>query len=433
MKTLKQLQEERAAKVQASQALISTAETAQREFTDAENTSFDALTAETRALDAAIVRAKQVEETRAIAAVGASDTVRHTSAQDDKDISQYSYLRAINAKLEGRELSGVEAEMHQEGVRSYKDAGLSVQGNLIIPQLVLNSAGTSRRALTATGQTTTVGDQGGVSVATNVGSLIERLRAALVLSGMGCTMLDGLVGNIDFPKFVANDAAAVKAENATANQSSPTFGKVSISPKRVPVSAQYSRQLLAQSSLSVEGLLRDDLAYQIAKLIDAAGIGKILSTVGIGTVVGGTNGLAPTWSNIVAMETAVAVQNAADGSLGYLVNPSTRGKLKTTQKFAGAASTPIWDAGTQPINGYMAGVSTQITNAGTQGTGTGLSSAIFGNFRDLIVGQWGGVEMLVNPYTFSSEGLIKIDAWTFFDTAVRRAESFAAMTDLITA
>jgi HK97 family phage major capsid protein len=433
MKSLKQLQEERAAKVQASQALITTAETEKREFTEAENTAFDAAAAEIRSLDAAITRAKVVEETRAISAGGAAETVRHTSDQDDKDISQYSYLRAINAKLEGRDLTGVEAEMHQEGVKEYRDAGLSVQGNLIIPQRVLVGAGTQRRALTATGQTTVVGDQGGVAIQTSVGSLIERLRAALVMGQMGCTMLDGLVGNIDFPRFKANDAAAVKPENGTAGKSSPTFDKVSISPNRVAVSVDYSRQFLAQSSLSVESMLRDDLAYQIAALMDAAGISTILTTAGIGSVVGGANGAAPTWKNIVAMETAVAVQNAAAGTLGYLLNPSTRGALKTTQKFAGANAMPIWDNGDTPLNGYKAGVTTQITNAGSKGTGTGLSSAIFGNFRDHIMGQWGGVEMLVNPYTRSSDGIITIDAWTFFDTVVRRVESFAAITDLVTA
>ena len=89
--------------------------------------------------------------------------------------------------------------------------------------------------------------------------------------------------------------------------------------------------------------------------------------------------------------------------------------------------------GDTPLNGYRAGVSTQITNAGIKGTGTGLTTAIFGNFSDLLYGQWGGVEMLVNPYTFSSTGLVQIDAWTFFDTQVRRAESFSILNDIITA
>ena len=435
MKSYKQLQEERAAKVLASQSLITLAEVETREFNDAETTQFDALGVEIRNLDGAIARAKQVEETRAIAAGGSSDAVRHTSAKEDRDLSRFSYLRAIDARLSGRPLDGIEGEMHSEGLKEYRDAGLQPEGNLIIPQMVMKAGFTDqRRAMTAVGQTVNPGDQGGLSIQTNVGSVIERLYAALVTKGMGATILDGLVGNVQFPKFRANDAAAVKSEVGAANLSSPTLDKITLSPQRVPVAVQYSRQLLAQTSLSVEAMLRNDMAYQLAALIDAAGIAKILSNPSVANIAsGGANGLAPALLTIVGMETAVAIQNAADGQLGYLVNPSTRGKLKTTQKFGGSATgAPLWDQGDTPLNGYRAGVSTQITNAGIKGTGTGLSSAIFGNFSDLLYGQWGGVEMLVNPYTYSSTGLVQIDAWTFFDTQVRRAESFAILTDIAT-
>ena len=92
---------------------------------------------------------------------------------------------------------------------------------------------------------------------------------------------------------------------------------------RVPVAVQYSRQLLAQTSLSVEAMLRNDMAYQLAALIDAAGINKILSNASVTAInSGGANGLAASLLTIVGMETAVAIQNAADGQLGYLVNPS---------------------------------------------------------------------------------------------------------------
>ena len=155
--------------------------------------------------------------------------------------------------------------------------------------------GDQRRAMTAVGQTSVPGDQGGLSIQTNVGSVIERLYAALVTKGMGATILDGLVGNVQFPKFKANDAAAVKTEVAAANISSPTLDKITLSPQRVPVAVQYSRQLLAQTSLSVEAMLRNDLAYQLAALIDAAGINKIITTPGVTSVQSGNvNGSAPT-------------------------------------------------------------------------------------------------------------------------------------------
>jgi HK97 family phage major capsid protein len=248
---------------------------------------------------------------------------------------------------------------------------------------------------------------------------------------MGATVLPDLVGNVTFPKFIPNDTAADKTETAAANVSSPTFGSVALAPRRLPVYLEVSRQFLAQTSSATEAMLMDDLAFQLAKVMDASAITAILNEVGIGDVAGGTNGLAPTWQNMIDLETKVAAADADMGSLGYLTNPKVRGKLKGTTKFA-STGMPVWEQdGT--INGYKAGVSTQVSSTLTKGTSSGVCSAIiFGNFKDLLMGQWGGVEFLVNPYARDTEGLVRINAWTFYDEAIRNAASFAAMKDALT-
>jgi HK97 family phage major capsid protein len=433
MKNLKALKEERGTKLAESRALIKKAEDEKRELTSDEETRFDALTGEIADLDKKIVRAEQAEAVRAAAAGQEGD--RHgLSEGDQRDVSKYSFLRALNAKLNDRPLEGIEAEMHQEGLRHYREAGLTTQGNLIIPQLVLNSAGaTGQRTMTATGQTTSPGDQGGLAIQTNVGSFIERLRARLVVASMGATQLSGLVGNLTFPKFIADDQAADKGENETANKSNPTVGQVSLAPRRLPVFTEVSRQLLLQTSPEVEGMLRDDLAFQLAQVMDRSAINAILAEPGIGQVIGGANGAAPTWENIVALETAISALDADYGNLGYLTNPKVRGKLKTTAKMGNTIAQPIWEQD-DTLNGYRTGVSTLVPSTKTKGTSNGnLSSIVFGNFRDLIQGQWGGIEFLVNPYAKDTEGLIRINAWTFYDEVIRRAQSFAVMQDAQTA
>jgi HK97 family phage major capsid protein len=196
---------------------------------------------------------------------------------------------------------------------------------------------------------------------------------------------------------------------------------------------EVSRQLLLQTSNSIESMLRDDLAFQIAKVMDASAITAILNEAGIGSVAGGANGLAPTWENIIALETAIATANAEEGTLGYLTNPKVRGKLKGTQKFSGTNGSPVFESGATPLNGYRAGISTQVPSNLTKGTSSGVCSAlIFGNFKDLLMGQWGGIEFLVNPYAKDTEGLVRINAWTFYDEAIRNAQSFAAMKDALT-
>lgn len=368
------------------------------------------------------------------------------SSREFRDLQGYSFLRAFNHCLEGKKLDGVEGEFHAEGVKEYRDAGIERNGgNLVIPQIVLRSAGVNasmeQRDLTATGGSS--GDQGGVTIATQLGSLIDRLRKKLLLQQMGVTMLGGLTGNIDFPKVIADDQAVEKAENATAAESSATFSKISMTPRRLPVFAEVSRQLLLQTSVDVEAWLRNDLAFQIAQVMDLRGINGsgssqpygILNAVGVGAVALGTNGLAPTYDMIVDLETAVANLDADVGALGYMTNTKVRGKLKKTLVGSNTAAEMIWDRKnpTSPLNDYKVGVSNQIPSNLTKGSSSGICSAmIFGNFNDALMAQWGGLEFLVNPYSKDTEGLIRLNCWTFYDFLIRRVESFAVCKDILT-
>lgn len=376
------------------------------------------------------------------------------SAKDLRDLQKYSFLRAINQRLDGKELDGLEGEMHAEAIKEFRNAKTERQGgNLLIPQLILRHASAvgsfenlQRRDLTATGTTSVAGDQGGFTIQTSVGSLIDRLRNALVMRQMGVTVIGGLQGNIDFPKVIADDEAVEKAENATSAESSVTFSKVSLSPRRLPVYAELSRQLLLQTTADVEAWVRNDLAFQIAQVMDSrmiSGTGSsqpygILNTAGVGAVALGTDGAAPTWDMIVDMESTIANLNADFGALGYLTNTKVRGKLKKTLVTSGGtantAAEMIWDKRSiaSPLNEYKVGITNLVPSNLTKGAGSSLSAMIFGNFNDLLVGQWGGLEFLINPYSRDTEGLIRLNCWTFFDLVVRRVESFAVCKDIIT-
>ena len=121
------------------------------------------------------------------------------------------------------------------------------------------------------------------------------------------------------------------------------------------------------------------------------------------------------------------------GSLGYLTNTKVRGKLKLTQKFSGTNGDPIWEKGNE-MNGYRAAVSNQVPSTLTKGTAAGICSAIiYGNWADMLIGMWGGLDILVNPYILSGTGSVRIEAFQSADIAVRHPESFAAMVDALTA
>jgi HK97 family phage major capsid protein len=123
---------------------------------------------------------------------------------------------------------------------------------------------------------------------------------------------------------------------------------------------------------------------------------------------------APTFAELVAMETAIAQDNADVQGMAYAFNAGLRGRFKTTTKFGSGTETTIWEPG-NTVNGYATQVSNVLAN----------SDVFFGNWADLLIGMWGGLDVTVDPYTHSDKGRIRITNFQDVDFAVRRSESFA--------
>ncbi len=345
----------------------------------------------------------------------------------DKEADNFSIVRAVNALVTGNwNDAGFEREMSDSMASKL---GKRAQG-FYIPTDVL------MRDLNVTTATA-----GGHTVATDLlsGSFIDMLRNKMATVGLGATMMTDLVGNIAIPRQTGGATSYWVAESGAITESQAAFDQVSMSPKTVGSMSDISRKMLLQSSMDVESFVRNDLATSLALAIDSAAINGsgtsnqptgILNTSGIGSVVGGTNGAAPDWADIVDLESAVAIDNADMGALGFLTNAATRGKLLQTEKASGTAQYVWSDSNT--LRGYNAAVSNQVPSNGTKGTGTALSSMVFGNWNDLIIGTWGGIDINVDTSTGSASGTVRVVALQDVDIAVRHAESFAAMTDIIT-
>jgi HK97 family phage major capsid protein len=135
----------------------------------------------------------------------------------------------------------------------------------------------------------------------------------------------------------------------------------------------------------------------------------------------------------VDLETAVSVANADVGTLAYLTNAKVRGKLKKTFVDGPGTGERVWQKGSEPLNGYRAAVTNAVPSNIAKGTGTNLSALIFGNFADLVIGMWGGLDLMVNPYVFSETGTVRVTALQDVDVGVRNEESFSTMEDAETA
>jgi HK97 family phage major capsid protein len=257
--------------------------------------------------------------------------------------------------------------------------------------------------------------------------------------GLGATMMNDLVGNIAIPRQTGGASSYWVAESGAVTESQAAFDQLTMSGKTVGSMSDISRKMLNQSSIDVESFVRNDLATSLALAIDLAAINGsgasnqptgVLNTSGIGSVVGGTNGAAPDWADIVDLESQLALDNADIGNLGFLTNAKVRGKLLQTEKSSSTGQYVWGDNNT--LRGYNAAVSNQVPSNLTKGSTSTCSAIIFGNWSDLIIGSWGGIDINVDTSTGSSSGTVRIVALQDVDIGIRHAESFAAMKDATT-
>ena len=326
---------------------------------------------------------------------------------------RFSLVKAIHALANptdrrAQEAAAFEFEASRAAAEQY---GRSAQGIMLPAEVMKNW----KRDLNSADDAAIFGDD------FRGGDFIDVLRNASSVMQAGATMLTGLSGDVKIPKKTAAATAAwIASEGGAAAESEMTVGQVSMTPKTLGAFTDVTRQLLIQSSLDVEALIRNDLTSAIALTIDKAGLEGagtsgaptgILSTSGVNTVTAFANAN-PTFAEVVSLETAIAEDNALMGNLAYILPASMYGALKTTEKATGTAQ---FVADGTTMNGYRAIVSNQAT----------AGNLYFGNFSDLLIGMFGGLDIVVDPYTASTTGTIRVVALQSVDVAVRHAVSFA--------
>lgn len=350
----------------------------------------------------------------------------------EREVKSFSFVRAINALANPTDRRAQEAAAFEfEASRAAAEKLGRASRGITVPSDVL-----MRDLLVGTNTA------GGHTVQTDLmaGDFITLLRNRSYMMQLATTM-SGLNGNVAIPRHTTAATAYWVAENGAPTESQQAFDQVTLTPKTVGAFTDFSRRLTLQSSIDVESFVRNDLATILALEIDRValhGSGAsnqptgIASTAGIGSVAGGTNGAAPSWANIIALESAVAVANADIGNLGYVTNAKVRGKLKAVEKATNTGMF-VFTEGQFPMNGYQTVITNQVSSTLTKGTSSGVCSAIFfGNWRDLLIGMWSGLDLLVDPYTGSTAGTVRVVALQDVDVAVRHPESFAAMLDALT-
>ena len=343
---------------------------------------------------------------------------------------EYSLMNAIRSAQAGR-FDGFEREVSEELAKRY---GKEPRG-FYVPSSIFQQRDLTVGTNTAGGFLKPTDHLGG--------EFIDALRANLVISGLGARMMQGLKGDVAIPALNAKTSVGFVAENAAPGaEGAPTFRQVTMAPKTLVQYVDISRKLSMQSDPSVEQVIRDDLTRQFAAKIDEVAINGggsnepsgIIQTSGIGSVAIGTNGGAITYAALVDLEKEVAIDNALGGSLAYLTNPKVVGEMRQTSRQSGGVEGNFILNDSNTLLGYNVASTTLVPSNLTKGTSSGVCSAVvFGNFNDLMIGMFGGLDVLVDPYTGSATGATRIAMYQDVDVAVRHAESFAAILDVTTA
>lgn len=348
-----------------------------------------------------------------------------TVTMSEREEREYSICRAINSQAFGQ--NSFEREVSDTLAKTLKREA----GGIYIPTNLKTRA-----------QDATVSTQAAGLVSQYPVTFIEYLRNMAVVLKAGATFMPGCVGNIPFARQNATAAATWTGDNPGSGVAlgDPTIEVFTMTPKQLMGKRTYSKQLLVQTGGFSDRYVTEDLAAVHALEIDRAamfGLGSsnqpkgIVNFSGIGAVACGTNGAAPVWGNLVDLETAINTANALDGTLKYVTNAKGRGKLKQTLVASAAGSDMIW-AKDNTVNGYEALSSNQVPANLVKGTSGAVCSAIlFGNWRELLIAEWGALDLVTDPYSLADQGLVRVISTQLCDTNLRHVQSFAAILDAL--
>ena len=370
----------------------------------------------------------------------------------------YSLLKAMRSNLADIanrpdwKLSGLELEVHDElNKKRIAQDRPSARGIMIPHDLPIDRRAAERFARNSnlstqfqredrSGFDTTAG---GGSIPTILDTtMIELLRARMVTIGMGAKSLTDMQGLFAIPRQSTASTFYMVTQGASVTASNATIDQVPFSPHTGGVQTQYTRQLLEQTNQDAEMFVREDQAAVVARGVETAGLNGqgsngfplgLLQNIQIPVYALGTNGAAPSWTQLVSMQAYLSYHNADVGSLGYVTDALTRGTLQTTAKIGSTFPIYLWntEAPAAPVAGFPCGITNLLPQNIVKGSGTNLHAMIYGNWNDMIYAFWSGMDTIVDPYTQAANGGVVITTLQDFDVNIRHPQSFANCADII--
>jgi HK97 family phage prohead protease/HK97 family phage major capsid protein len=398
-------------------ALVETPEKEGRPLTDAEEQRADWLVAEVANLDKRIKH--RADHEQMVARVAYTGTASQSEKREIERVNgHFSLSRAILAAANGRSLEGAEAEWAQEAQREMRGQGLQVVGQVAIPTKALYRASADNFTAGAYGATT----DGAAFVPVNVGAAIEALRAPSVIEQLGTTVITGATGNLKFPRVSVKATGVAEGEVDANAAAGLEMDEVTLSPQRVSAKTTYSKQLLLQGGGQVDLVIAQELQNAMNAFIDT----KAFDTLDGATIDNqSTDGSTTLTATIaVAMESAVLAAGGNLAAARYVMSPSAYKFAKNLAQVASVSA--LYDLASNTFNGYPAVATPYLVDASSN-----VGQMLFGNFQQgCILAYFGGIDLLVDPYSAAGNAQIVLHVNRFFDFDIRQAGALSKIVDI---
>ena len=414
--TLNDLKGQRSAYYEEFVGIGQKADSEGRSLTEAEQERCDKLDGMIVDLDVKIKH--KTREQEMVARMAQSGNVSNAEQREVERVhGAFSISRAVAQIANGRNLEGAEAEWAQEAAKEARSQGLQMTGQIAIPSIALRALGDADEHAATTGS-------GSGSVATVVPAAIEALRAPTVIESLGATVIRNAAGNLQFPR-ISTKASGTGEGEADANAASGLeMDTVSMTPERVSAKTTYTKQLILQGGVGIDTLIANDLSAAMNAYIDDRAFDVILADGDVddqSTTAANTD---MTSALAVAMEAAVLAAGGNLGGAAYAMSPEAFKLAKNAPQVSNVSA--LYDLASNTFNGYRAVATPYLVNAAGP-----LGQMVFGNFQQgLILAYFGGLDLLVDPYSAAGNAQITLHVNRFFDVAVRQPGALSICTDI---
>ena len=310
-------------------------------------------------------------------------------------MSNFSLIKAINDVVNNRNINEDALNVIEMGATEMRKSGLSYSGQI---QLPVEERGDAVAATVAT--------DGKEIVATDKLNILGPLMDKSILAEAGATFLTGLVGNISIPNYTGS-TCGWKGELEAADNGKGTFGSVELSPKRLTAYIDISKQFLTQDSVGAEEMLRADIVNSLVAKLEQTIFGDAAgdNTKPAG-IFNGAEVVAPSYQGVCEAEAAVTDYS---GEKRFVMSPTAKSAFKQAT-ISGTKSDLRLLLEDGEVDGYPVSDSSNVVAGGYA----------FGDFGELVVAQWGGIDIVVDPYTLATKNAIRLVINAYFDAKVRR-------------